>query len=383
MGVRRRTGPGGAQTWIVDFWFTHPDDRRERIRLRSPVQTRRGAEEYERRVRSELLAGTFRKEEEKVPTLAEFEPRWIEGYALANRQKHSEVTSKRSILRNHLKPALGDKRLDEITEEDISRLKGRLRDKSPKTVNNVLTVLNTLLRVAVEWNVIPRMPVRIRLVKAPPAKLSFLDDENFERLAEGAGKAGPEKLAAVLLLGEGGLRAGEAMGLEWGDVDFRRGQITVRRTVWRGVTGAPKGGRERIVPMTARLAAALGAIRHLRGPRVFYRPNGKPLTQKTLQVWMQAAQRRAGLPVDHGKLHILRHTFCARLAMAGAPAKAIQELAGHVNLSTTQRYMHLSPQARDGAIRLLERRDVAEDPVGHQVGTATSPARPIPMIPRR
>jgi integrase len=49
-----------------------------------------------------------------------------------------------------------------------------------------------------------------------------------------------------------------------------------------------------------------------------------------------------------------RHTFCSHLAMRGAPARAIQELAGHQDLSTTQRYMHLSPAAIDGAIRLLD-----------------------------
>jgi site-specific recombinase XerD len=46
--------------------------------------------------------------------------------------------------------------------------------------------------------------------------------------------------------------------------------------------------------------------------------------------------------------------FCSHLAMRGAPARAIQELAGHQDLGTTQRYMHLSPAAIDAAIRLLE-----------------------------
>ena len=50
----------------------------------------------------------------------------------------------------------------------------------------------------------------------------------------------------------------------------------------------------------------------------------------------------------------LRHTFCSRLAMKGAPARAIQELAGHADLSTTQRYVHLSPAATEDAIRLLD-----------------------------
>ena len=53
-------------------------------------------------------------------------------------------------------------------------------------------------------------------------------------------------------------------------------------------------------------------------------------------------------------VHILRHTFCSHLAMRGASPKAIQELAGHRDLATTQRYMHLSPSALDAAIALLE-----------------------------
>ena len=58
--------------------------------------------------------------------------------------------------------------------------------------------------------------------------------------------------------------------------------------------------------------------------------------------------------LTHDGVHILRHTFCSHLAMRGAPARAIQELAGHTDLSMTQRYMHLSPAALDAAIRLLE-----------------------------
>ena len=53
-------------------------------------------------------------------------------------------------------------------------------------------------------------------------------------------------------------------------------------------------------------------------------------------------------------VHILLHTFCSHLAMRGAPARAIQELAGHQDLETIQRYMHLRPAALDAAIRLLE-----------------------------
>ena len=103
--------------------------------------------------------------------------------------------------------------------------------------------------------------------------------------------------------------------------------------------------------MTVRLAAALRDHRHLRGPLAVCQRDGKPLTQKIAQDHVRWAARRAGL--DQG-IHVLRHTFCSHLAMRGAPARAIQELAGHQDLSTTQRYMHLSPAALESASRLLD-----------------------------
>jgi site-specific recombinase XerD len=85
---------------------------------------------------------------------------------------------------------------------------------------------------------------------------------------------------------------------------------------------------------------------------VLCRANGKPLIQQEVQRIVQAVERLAN--VDHLGVHALRHSFCSHLAMRGAPPKAIQELAGHSELVTTTRYMHLSPAAKESAIRLLE-----------------------------
>jgi site-specific recombinase XerD len=129
----------------------------------------------------------------------------------------------------------------------------------------------------------------------------------------------------------------------------------VRRSEWEGHLTVPKSGRERKVMLTERLKAALARNRHLRGDRVLWRDDGfEKITQVLLAKWMSRAQRRAELKVTGG-IHILRHTFCSRLAMAGASTKAIQELAGHEQISTTQRYMHLSPAAKSEAISLLDR----------------------------
>ncbi|RKH11164.1 hypothetical protein D7V97_11815 [Corallococcus sp. CA053C] len=133
--------------------------------------------------------------------------------------------------------------------------------------------------------------------------------------------------------------------MEQTDVDFTRGVIHVRRSERKGLVTLSKGRRARQVSMTARLADALRKQRYLRGERILWRADGHPkVTQVLLNKWMSRIKRLAGLKVTGG-IHILRHTFCSRLAMAGAPAMAIQELAGHQNLSTTQRYLHLSPAA--------------------------------------
>ena len=76
------------------------------------------------------------------------------------------------------------------------------------------------------------------------------------------------------------------------------------------------------------------------------------MTPKVVSDSVRRAAAKAGL-VNRG-VHVLRHMFCSHLAMRGAPTRAIQELASHRELGTTQRYMHLSPAALEGAIRLLE-----------------------------
>ena len=131
-------------------------------------------------------------------------------------------------------------------------------------------------------------------------------------------------------------------------------QLCIQRSEWKGHVTTPKGGRLRYVPMTERLVAALTQHPHLKGRRVVCHASGGSFTMKMVQDAVRRAAQRA--KVTHEGVHALRHTFCSHLAMRGAPAMAIKELAGHQDLSTTQRYMHLSPAAIDDAIRLLDRR---------------------------
>ena len=215
------------------------------------------------------------------------------------------------------------------------------------------------------------MPCAIELMKTMKPVAAFYEFDEYERLVRASAQIDLRALVMVLLGGDAGLRRGEMLGLRWCDVDFTRRQLVVTQAVWEGkaeadrtaagrrrYTDAPKGGRGRVVPLTDALCDALKRFRHLRGDLVFYASDGRAASSYQLRTWFQVAQRRSGLRVTTGGLHTLRHTFCSHLAMRRAPAKAIQELAGHSDLSTALRYMHLSPAARQGAIELLNRRPI-------------------------
>jgi hypothetical protein len=90
----------------------------------------------------------------RMPTLAEFCQRFIEEYAVANRLKPSTIENKKIIIRSYLVPVLGARALDTITEVDVQRLKAAFADQAPASVNNMLTLLSTVLKAAMAWKVI-------------------------------------------------------------------------------------------------------------------------------------------------------------------------------------------------------------------------------------
>jgi integrase len=385
MSVRLRqwkTKEGKVQeAWWVDVKYQHPSGRVERIRKASPINTRRGAEEYERQIRHALLTGTFGKENSagRVPTLGAFVPRFLT-YS-ENNNKHSSVVTKRQILDDHLLPAFGNTPLDAIGPAEIEDFKAAMRKKpsgararkeaptraallkrkgsggvkllSLKSINNVLTVLHKLLALAQEQGVLQHVP-RVKLFKTDKPAFDFLSFEEAERLINAAE---PEWRTLILVALKTGLRLGELIGLQWADLDLQRGKLHVRRTIWRGVVGLPKGGRERTVDLPASAVEALKAHRHLCGPYVFCQPDGQPLTAGMTKHPLLRALRMAGISRPEGIIgwHDLRHTYGSHLAMRGVALKVIQELMGHATIEMTMRYAHLSPEARESAVQELDR----------------------------
>lgn len=339
--------------WEVDIQWRSPEGRRRRERRRVSVSSKAAAQRWGEAREREILVNGPRPRQKEVPTLEELAPRFMDGHALANRLKPSGIAHKEIVLRVHLVPALGRKKLDAIGNEDVQRSKSRMRNKAPRTVNNVLTVLNTLLKKAVEWGVPGHMPCTVRLLKAPQGAIKFYDFVEYEQLVDAATRVDQRARLIVLLGGDAGLRAGEMRALEWTDVNFAKRQLCVERNDWHGHVTATKGGRLRYVPLTRRLAETLQAHRHLKSTRVLCDREGQPLAEHHVVDVLAKVGRVANMRPQGP--HILRHTFCSHLAMKGAPTRAIQELAGHRDLTTTQRYMHLSPDAIFDAIRLLEK----------------------------
>jgi integrase len=325
------------------------DGRRVRISGTAAINTKQAAEAAERAQIERLWSPpAAEKKEAEVPRFQDFVEQFLAVAATQN--KPSTQEDKASILRNHLTPSFGPKRLNDITYaaiQDYAALKARKLAK--KTVNNHLTVLRRLLVVAKKRGVLQAVP-EIEWLKAPDPEFDFLDFEEAERLLAGAEEG--EWRTMILVALRTGMRQGEILALRWEDVDLVKGQLSVRRSVTRNVITTPKNGKSRDIPLGDEVLAALKAHRHLRGPLVFCTDYGRMLKKNEVKHPLWRATRKASL--RHIGWHTLRHTFASHLAMRGVPIKAIQELLGHATIEMTMRYAHLSPHVARDAVKLLD-----------------------------
>ena len=349
---------------MIDVTITKPDGSRTRIRKVSPVQSKRGALEYERQVRDAVLQGDRKEgDENPVPKLAAFADFFIETYATTN-NRPSTVREKRRALRRGMLQSMGHLRLDQIGARQIESYKARRKKDGvgPKTINEELAVLSKILDYAEEIGDLTTAPPKIRRLKVPPPTFDFLDLEEGERLIQAAGHAPDPWCAMVPVAMLSGLRLGELRGLQWDDVDLVAARLIVQRAADEcGELHPPKSGRSRVVDLPRRAVAFLRGHKHLRGPFVFCNEDGSLLNRwscepKTrggvidgplVRICRKAGLRRIGW-------HVLRHTYASHLVIRGATLMEVKELLGHASLDMTMRYAHLSPSARKAAVALLD-----------------------------
>jgi site-specific recombinase XerD len=146
-----------------------------------------------------------------------------------------------------------------------------------------------------------------------------------------------------------GMRRSEQYNLRWGDVDFDRHIMRLRKT---------KSGKPRNAYMIDDVALALKRLRDLdleRRDRSGDRPNKSPkdvvFAKADNKKWWQATLDEA--KIQNYRWHDNRHTFCSRLVQAGVHLKVVQEAAGHASIASTMRYAHFAPSQVVDAMAVL------------------------------
>ena len=376
---------------MIDVKIRMPDGSITRVRKICPVQTKRGADQYEREVRRLLLDGDrgskeegkdSSKDEEPAPKFTKFAAFFIDTYATTN-NRPSTVREKRRALRRGMLDLFGHLRLDQIGSRQIEAYKARRKQDGVgnKTINEELAILRKILTYAEEIGELKTPPPKIRRLKVQRPGFDFLDFEEACRLEEAARHA-PEPWRAMIPTALWtGLRLGELRALQWDHVDLVAARLHVRHAADdQDVLHPPKSGQPRIVDLPRKAVAVLREHKHLRGPFVFCRDDGAMLHGRECESKSKQAKhdgplakvcRKAGL--RRVGWHSLRHTYASHLMMRGAKPVEVQELLGHASLTMTMRYAHLSPSARRAAAELLD-----EEAPARQGGAGTT--EPFPRL---
>ena len=265
-----------------------------------------------------------------------------------------------SVLRCHIRPTLGPRRLVDLAQADIRKLKNDLLDKglAPKTVVDILNVLKSALSMAERDGFVGRnvaklvdMPRRPHVELVPP---SIDEVIRLVDVVEGTRNAALYKLTIAL-----GLRRSEVTGLRWSDIDLDGATLHVRHQLPRTAPYRliePKSmSSRRVLALPVELVDTLRAHRaqQLRerlaaGSRwtdldlVFCSKRGTPLWPTDLDREWHAVRDQAGL--DTTRFHDLRHAAASLMLAQGAGMKVIQTVLGHSRLAETDRYAHLSPE---------------------------------------
>jgi site-specific recombinase XerD len=266
-------------------------------------------------------------------------------------QRKSEATQRtyRDCVSGYLRWLDDTGRPQEIT---LDLVRGYLAHMAANGASSTTRLRHAALRQFSKWmaNEVPPIIPSDPLLKLPPPKVDSkvvptLTEEELRALlaaCKGRDFRDIRDTAIVRLMAESGLRAGECVGLQVGDVDINRGLVTVRRG---------KGGKGRIVAVGPSTAVALGRWLRMRRthrladtPALWLGAGGKGFAYHGLEGAMKYRAGRAGL--KHFHLHMLRHTFATRWLGAGGSEQALMSLAGWSNRAMLDHYTKASAGER-------------------------------------
>lgn len=259
------------------------------------------------------------------------------------------VTADATLLNNHLIPAFGAYKLNEISAFAIHEFVAAKLSAGYKAsyCNRFLVLLGFCFNLAIKWEVpgVGKNPTKaVSLIKCNNKIERFLKEDECDRLLL-AIKDSPNPLLQyfVPLALMTGARKRELLDAKWEDFDFEK-------RVW--VIPMTKSGRPRHVPLIPEVVSLLEKLRQalpalveqqalLEIPWVLPNPKtGKPF-KSIFNSW-NTARKVAG--VEDLRVHDLRHSFASALVNHGVPIYDVQKLLGHQDIRTTERYAHLDPE---------------------------------------
>lgn len=343
---RSITSKTAAQRWGEQI-------RREIEAGRPPPQSREGkakaeAEEVEREAAAD-------QQHLSTMTVAEWCAAW-EASERARRVRESTLASRERALRclcaarDASGRPLGEKRIKDFRATDFDDVRLALSELRSSTANVYLGVMRHCLEVARSKG-LRTEPIGSQCVEVtePPHERAHLDEEEAEVLCQ-AQLDLPHRLVVLLGL-DAGLRASEIAGLQIRDIDGD--DLHVRRSVFaekgKRLVYHTKSGRERVVPMSPRLAACVREAADLSTDEwLLHNKFGQPATRRTVTNYLYTAAKLAG--IERRGPHSLRHSFATHALRAGADLKTVQELCGHASPRTTEVYLHGSKRTRRDAI---------------------------------
>lgn len=245
----------------------------------------------------------------------------------------------------HIKPTFGNVEPRQIAPLDVDRLRVRLsKKKAPATVKNTLELLRRIINFGVNKQLCPPISFKIRLPKVDNIQTETLTDEQVRGLIDACNVA-EDKQATHLVLTAlyTGMRRGELFRLQWDDVDFKQGFLTIK---------TPKSGITEKIPLNNLARNVLEAHKALEKPQkkkeeagekshfVFPGRGGKQRVD--IKKALASIRTAAKLPAGFRPLHGLRHVFASMLASSGKiDMYTLQKLLTHKSPAMTQRYAHL------------------------------------------